>query len=145
MVNDLNSHDQSEKDLLRVRFTSWLNKTLIRAKGRYVENHRQKLQTVSLEEIPSDLIPDPKDYYEQVEGRQTEFAFEEEKLANAFLELPLMRQEVLRLLFVEEKSPKEISEQLCCSENYVHLQKSRAIKKLREMLAGDGGDHSDKG
>lgn len=47
-----------------------------------------------------------------------------------------MRREVLRLLFVEEKTPKEISALLHCSESYVYLQKSRALKKLRDVLLG---------
>ena len=67
------------------------------------------------------------------------FEFEEERLAYAFSKLPLMRREVLRLLFVEMKEPEEISEILHCSTNYVHLQKSRALKRLRELLAESEG------
>lgn len=75
----------------------------------------------------------------RVESSQEAFDFEEEKLAQAFSALPLMRREVLRLLFVEELTPGEIAAKLHCSMNYVHKQKSRALQKLRAALT-DGDD-----
>lgn len=135
-----NTAGQPEADELRARFTAWLDTTLFRAKLKYLENQKQKVEFVSLDEMPPDLIEDPADHYANVERSQTDFDFEEEKLAKAFSELPLMRREVLRLLFVEEKTPDEISRQLHCSVNYVHLQKSRALKKLRTALMEGGGD-----
>lgn len=87
-------------------------------------------------------IPDPVDHFTVVERSRTDFEFEETRLAQAFAELPLMRREVLRLLFVEMRDPAEISEILHCSVNYVHLQKSRALKRLREQLSKPGvGDY----
>ena len=71
-----------------------------------------------------------------------DFEFEEVRLANAFAELPLMRREVLRLLFVEMKEPSEISTILHCSTQYVNLQKFRALKRLRELLE-EGGEADD--
>ena len=128
-------------DMLRARFTAWLDTVLYRAKLRYLYNERQKIETVSMDLFPSDLIQDPNDCFKQVVRSQTDFDFEEEKLAKAFYELPLMRREVLRLIFVEEKSNKEIAVQLHCSKEYVRLQKFRALKKLRQQLE-DGGDGS---
>jgi len=61
-----------------------------------------------------------------------------QRLAQAFSELSLMRKEVLRLLFVERMKPKEIAMLLRCSENYVNVQKKRALKELRQMLAEGG-------
>lgn len=62
-----------------------------------------------------------------------------EKLAKAFSELSLMRREVLRLLFVEEKTPCEIARQLCISPNCVYQFKHQALAKLkRELTKGDG-------
>lgn len=123
---------------LRAEFTAWLDITLVRAKRNYlVKENREKVET-SLDNIPIDFIPDPRDYFAEVE-RGSDFEFEEVRLANAFSELPLMRREVLRLLFVEMKEPEEISRILRCSTNYVHLQKSRALKRLRELLT-EGGD-----
>lgn len=133
-----------EPDELRARFTAWLDTVLFRAKLKYLENHKQKIETVSLEEIPPDSLESQDNPFAQVGCSRTDFDFEEEKLARAFSELPLMRREVLRLLFVEEKTPDEISKKLQCSVNYVHLQKSRALKKLRSALT-EGGDEFDQG
>ena len=50
-----------------------------------------------------------------------------------------MRREVLRLLFVEEKTPCEIARQLCISPNCVYQFKHQALAKLkRELTKGDG-------
>lgn len=134
-------YDQPGEDFIRARFTSWLNTTLIRARQKYLAKQKQKLDVISLDELPADLLEDPYDYFTGAERSQVDFIFEEEKLAKAFYDLPLMRREVLRLLFVEEKTPEEISKQLLCSVNYVHQQKSRALKKLRKVLL-QGGDGS---
>ena len=84
-------------------------------------------------------MENPIDYYTNIEHSSTDFDFEEETLAEAFSKLPSIRREILRLLFVAEKSPEEIAVQLQCTVNYVHLQKSRAIKKLRASLQERGG------
>ena len=129
----------SHSDELRARFTSWMEITLVRARKDYMEQLCRQPQYASLDSIPADLIPDPRNYFAEVERSTTDFEFEETKLAKAFSELPLMRREVLRLLFVEMKEPTEIAAILHCSTNYVHLQKSRALKRLRELLTeGDG-------
>ena len=128
----------TQKDELRARFTSWMEVTLVRAKSDYMEQLCRQPKFVSLNTIPVELIPDTKDYFADVERSSTDFEFEEARLANAFSELPLMRREVLRLLFVEMKEPAEIAAILHCSTNYVHLQKSRALKRLRELLTEDG-------
>lgn len=138
------NHTGKDQDFLRARFTSWLDTILYHAKLRYLYNDRRKIETVSLDAIPADLIQAPNDYFEQAERSQTDFDFEEEKLAKAFYELPLMRREVLRLIFVEEKSNKEIAAQLHCSEEYVRLQKFRALRKLRQQLEVGGDDSCDQ-
>lgn len=132
-------HDR-EPDQLRGEFTNWLNTTLIRARADFFDLPEQQQNDLSLEAIPVDLIPDPIDRFSVVERSSTDFEFEEARLAQAFAELPLMRREVLRLLFVEMRDPTEISEILHCSVNYVHLQKSRALKRLREQLTKSGVD-----
>lgn len=134
-----NGHQKTGDDYLRARFTMWLNTTLIHAKLRYLETHTQKLDVVPLDDILAETIADPIDYYACIERSQTDFDFEEEKLARAFSELPLMRREVLRLLFVEEKTPEEIAQQLQCSVEMVYKQKSRALIKLRAALT-EGAD-----
>lgn len=138
------NYTDKDQVFLRARFTSWLDTILYRAKLRYLHNEHRKIETVSLDTIPADLVPDSNDYFEQAEQSRTDFDFEEEKLAKAFYELPLMRREVLRLIFVEEKSNKEIAAQLHCSEEYVRLQKFRALRKLRQQLEVGGDDSCDQ-
>ena len=99
----------------------------------------EKLRKAPLDDILAETIADPIDYYACIERSQTDFDFEEEKLARVFSELPLMRREVLRLLFVEEKTPEEIAQQLQCSVEMVYKQKSRALIKLRAALT-EGAD-----
>lgn len=135
-----NEHQHNDNDYLRARFTMWLNTTLIHAKQRYLETHIQRLDVVPLDDILADTIPDPVDYYVAIERSQTDFDFEEEKLIRAFAELTLMRREVLRLLFVEEKTPEEIARLLQCSVDVVYKQKSRALSKLRAALT-EGEDN----
>lgn len=62
------------------------------------------------------------------------FDFEEQRLAEAFRELPLMRRRILEMLFVEELTPSEIAAKLHCSVQHVYNQRSLAIKRLRERL-----------
>lgn len=133
-------YSQEETDRLRGEFTKWLNTTLIRAKADYFSDPEHQQKELFLDDIPVDLLVDPTDCFSAVERSGTDFEFEEIRLAQAFSELPLMRREVLRLLFVEMKEPAEISAILHCSTNYVHLQKSRALKRLRELLTDVGGD-----
>jgi len=76
----------------------------------------------------------PHNPYVRIERSSNSFDFEEERLAKAFYELPLMRREVLRMLFVLEMTPEEISQKLRCSIDYVYKQKHRALKKLRSLL-----------
>ena len=134
--------DCEDKDELRARFTGWLEQTLYRAKLKYIKKNRQQMIIVSLEELQAEVIADPVDRFTYIARNLTDFDFEEEKLAAAFYELPLMRREVLRLLFAEQKTPEEISHQLHCSVNYVYLQKSRALRKLRADLEKGGNKHN---
>lgn len=127
-----------ECDVLRARFTVWLDTTLSRASARYREQMKDKLaetaEVFSLDEVPEDFFPDPRDPYAHIENDVRDFEFEEERIAQAFSELPLMRREILRLLFVEQLKPREIADLLHCSESFVRVQKARALNKLRQLL-----------
>ena len=127
-------NNKSEKDELRARFTSWLNVTLRNATNMYYRSQKTQFETVPFEELPLEYRIDPTNPYERVERSADAFDFEEERLAKAFFELHLMRREVLRLLFVCEMTPEEISRRLHCSASYVRKQKFYALKKLRELL-----------
>lgn len=127
-----------DRDILRARFTVWLDTTLARASARYRDQMKDPLtennEVFSLDEVPEDYLPDPRDPYAHIEIGTRDFAFEEERLSRAFSELPLMRREVLRLLFVEQLTPREIAGRLHCSKDFVSVQKTRALKKLRQLL-----------
>ena len=101
----------------------------------------RRVPTIALEDIPEHLLLDQGKYsaLELNSNKHEGFDFEEERLATAFSKLPLMRQKILMLLFVEEKKPYEIAKQLHCSVQYVYNQRSLAIKKLRDLLC-KGGD-----
>lgn len=139
------NHGDNKQDILRGRFTAWLDTVLYHAKLRYVESQKSRIETVSLDAFPTEMIKDPNDCFEQVERSHTDFDFEEEKLAKAFYELPLLRREVLRLIFVEEKSNEEIAAYLHCSQEYVRQQKSRALRALRRQLEDGGDGNCDQG
>lgn len=137
----MNHQQELEKDELRARFTGWLETTVYRAKLNYIRKTKQKIETVSIEDVAeSSLISSSseQDWCRQLTEKNA-FDFEEEKLARAFAELPLMRQRILTMLFVEEKKPDEIAAKLNCSIQHVYNQRSLALKKLRAMLA-KGGD-----
>ena len=129
-----NERQYSGDDYLRARFTMWLNTTLKHARTRYLETHTEEADVISLDAGLSESIPDPIDYFCEIEREKNEFDFAEERLAKAFSELTLMRREVLRLLFVEEKKTKEVAKQLCISPNSVYQFKHQALDKLRFLL-----------
>lgn len=87
------------RDELRGRFTRWIVITAEHAQKNYLRAEKKQLQTVPLEEadvaivdtalLSAGVTPDS-------------FDFEEQRLAEAFRELPLMRRRILEMLFVEE-------------------------------------------
>lgn len=133
-------HQQKlERDELRARFTVWLETTIYRAKLKYLERHKNRIETVSIEEIPEDMLAAPgSELYERVP--QSAFDFEEERLAEAFANLPIKRQQILTMLFVEERKPEEIARILNCSPQHVYDQRYQALKKLRKALMKDGDE-----
>lgn len=137
----MNHQKESEKDELRARFTGWLKVTVYRAKLNYMEKKKRQVDAVSMEVLSEDIWVKENSETEWIKriSAPNEFDFEEEKMARAFYDLPLLRQKILTMLFVEEKSPKEIAERLNCSVRHVYKQRSLALEKLRVML-GKGGD-----
>lgn len=121
-----------EDSRLRSRFTSWLNTVLRRAKIDYVRQQERQVKTVSMEDVSEDQLA----VEDSCAVQQSEFEFEEERLAKAFFSLSLQRQHVLTMLFVDEMKPEEIAKVLHCSVNYVHKVKQRALQSLRKMLEG---------
>ena len=134
------SHQQkTEPDELRARFTKWMETTVYRAKLKYLERQKRQIKTVSIEEIPEEALgtsslPIYRD------SLSSAFDFEEERLADAFAKLPIKRQHILTMLFVEEKKPEEIAKLLNCSAQHVYDQRYQALKKLRTALKKEGDE-----
>ena len=122
--------DCTEDAIIQARFTNWMEKTIYRAKLMYLRKQRSVIKTISIEEMSEYELPTNNLH----EPRKNDFDFEEENLARAFNDLPLSKREVLRLLFVEELSPDDISRRLKCSIQHVYNQRSLAIKMLRKSL-----------
>ena len=126
--------DYLAADKLRAEFTLWLKTSMLNARKMYFRTQTRKYEEIPYEELPMEFRIDPEDPYERIDRSDDAFYFEEERIAKAFFELPLMRREVLRLLFVCNLSPEQISRRLHCSASYVRKQKFYALKKLRELL-----------
>lgn len=122
-----------ERDELRARFTAFLQIMVRRSRLNYLAKIKNRPETVSLEELPD--IMDPASEI-RLSGDQKDFEFEEDRLAQAFATLPLMRKTILKLLFVDELSPQEIAAKLHCSVRHVYNQRSLALKRLRLLLKG---------
>lgn len=133
------NHQQDEGDVLRARFTKWLDIVCYRAKLKYLQKTEERLETVSFEELSEGSQPIYTDDLRKIES-MTDFDFEEERLANAFAKLPIKRQQILTMLFVEEKKPEEIARELNCSPQHVYDQRYQALKRLRIDLAKEGDE-----
>ena len=126
----------SQRDELRGRFTRFMEVSVRNARKDYLRKMSRYPETSSLESVPEEMLT----VRDSIEIRRKDaFDFEEERLAKAFSQLPLMRQRILVLLFVEELSPAEISRKLNCSVQHVYNQRSLALKKLRQLLEKEDG------
>lgn len=133
------NHQQENADVLRARFTKWLDIVIYRAKLKYLRKAEIKFETVSFEELPESSQPVYEDRM-RLNDSKSDFDFEEERLADAFAKLPIKRQQILTKLFVEEKKPEEIAKELNCSAQHVYDQRYQALKKLRLELAKEGDE-----
>ena len=133
------NHQQDEGDVLRARFTKWLDIVCYRAKLKHLQKTEERLETVSFEELPEGSQPVYTDDLRKIES-MTDFDSEEERLADAFAKLPIKRQQILTMLFVEEKKPEEIAKELNCSPQHVYDQRYQALKRLRIDLAKEGDE-----
>ena len=139
----MNHQEKSERDELRARFTGWLEVTLYRAKLNYVKKLERDKGIVYVDEMPEELWASENPERNWIQGitEPGAFRFEEERLENAFHTLSEQRREILALLFVEERTPKEIAGQMGCSLQHVYKQRSQALKQLRLMLEKGGGEN----
>lgn len=128
-----------ESNVLRARFTIWLEKLIKNARINYFEEYKKEIITISIDDLLEDEIPvGCKDIPLPLE--KGEFEFEEERLAKAFYELPLMKQKILKMLFVDDVKPEFVAQKLNCSPQYVYNQRFRALNMLRSKLDKGGDD-----
>lgn len=125
----------SEHDILRARFTVWLERLIKNAKVNYLEEYKKKIVTISINTLLENEIPVA---CEDVRLQEEGFDFEGERIAEAFYELSLTKQKVLKMLFVDEYKPEFIAKQLNCSVQYVYNQRLRALNTLRKKLSKGG-------
>ena len=118
----------SEK--LRAEFTSWLTTLMRRARIDYFRSKEREVKTISLDEV-SETDFAVQDKYTILESS---FQFEEERLARAFFSLPLQRQQILTMLYVDELPPEEIARILHCSVDNIYKIKRRTLNSLRKLL-----------
>lgn len=127
----------SGRDELRGRFTRFMEVTVRNAQKDYLRRLSRYPEVLPLDSVPEEHLVS----WDSISaGRKDAFDFEEERLAEAFCQLPLMRQRILVLLFVAELSPAEIAHKLNCSVQHVYNQRSLALKKLRQILEKEGGE-----
>lgn len=140
----MNHQQESERDELRARFTGWLEVTLYRAKLNYLKKQERESNTLYVSMMPEELLVEenPEKQWVHRLMEPAGFDFAEERLERAFQSLTQQRQRILAMLFVEEKTPGEIAEQLGCSLQNVYKQRSQALEVLRNMLekGGEGND-----
>jgi len=136
----LDYRQNTDRDELRAEFTAWLDTLIRRAKLDYLRKNTIPVDIVSLEDLHEDNYPVVEDeWMNYVLLQDDDFNFEQERLAIAYAQLPLLRKQILKLLFVQGLKVKEIARMLNCSPNFVSDQKRRALEALRRKLA-EGGD-----
>ena len=118
---------------LKARFTLWLEQLMYRTRINFLQKYYSAPESIGLAQIPEELLA-KEDEYELSAETEDGFIFEEERLAEAYSRLPLMKKRILSLSFVDQLSPAEIAERLHCSIRTVYNQKYRAIKALKEWL-----------
>ena len=135
-----NQFDEQDRKLI-AEFTAFMQRVVRNAKIDYLrQNAYVKF------EIPMDKISEEIEREKVVEDNyffeKNRFDFEEERVARAFEDLSLMRQQILKLLFIDGLSATEIAVRLNCSVKFVQNQKARALKRLRDILM-PGGDENE--
>ena len=132
--------NDSDQDELRARFTAWLDTLIRRAKINYLRKTEIPIDIVSFDELFEENIPITEDaWMRQLLYQEDDFNFEEERLATAYAELPLMSQQILKFLYVDELTVGEIAKKIHCSAQYVSDQKQKGLKHLRKKMS-EGGD-----
>lgn len=129
-------YEREERDVLRARFTVWIETLIKNAKIDYLRKMKNQMTHISIATIPEEflVLEDNEDQWIHKMEPVSPYDFEEERLTIAFMNLPLKRRQIMELLFLKGLSEKEVANRLNCSVQHVNHQKSIAIEKLRESF-----------
>lgn len=134
---------EESAEVLRCRFTKWLEVLIYRVKLSYLSDLSKRTETISLDELIDKgfQAEDPSNAYQVIEASES-FSFCDDVIAEAFMKLPQRRREILELLYIDGLKPIEVSKLLGCSLQHVYNRRSAAIKELRNALS-EKGDYND--
>jgi RNA polymerase sigma factor (sigma-70 family) len=127
-------------DDLRNQFTAFMQKVVYHAKVDYIRQKKARHANAEIESAETPVLSYEQDFRLEPDA---EFDFEEQRLADSFASLPLMRRRILTLLFVQGLTAMEVAEELGCSLDYVYSNKRRALQKLQEQLR-EGGEQDEE-
>lgn len=130
-------------EVLRCRFTKWLEILIYRVKLNYLSDLSKRTETLSLDELIDKgfQAEDPNNAYLSVESHDS-FSFGDDTITEAFMKLPERRREILKLLYMDGLKPIEVATLLGCSLQHVYNRRSAAINELRKALK-EKGDSND--
>jgi len=120
-------------DEVRAMYTAYIERVARFARQEYLRTLQYRSREVPLEDLPNEELPQAEDRY-----FPDEFAFAELRLSQTVNDLPLLRRQVLSMLFVEQLTAPEIAERLGCPISYIYKEKHRALKKIRDVMEGNG-------
>lgn len=122
-------------EVLRCRFTKWLEILIYRVKLNYISSLSKRIDTVSLDELIDKgfQAEDPTDALCSIESGGV-FCFSDDRITEAMSKLSPRRQEILRLLFIEGHNPDEVAKIMNCSVQHVYNRRSQAVKAIRDAL-----------
>ena len=117
---------------IKAEFTTWLNVLSYRVRIDFIRGELKYSDTI----IQMEKTEYPSGLGSENEG----FVFQSEWLENAFSGLSLTQQKILRMIFWENNTPKEVAEKLNYTRQYVYNQCYLAykyIKKYYEMTKSE--------
>lgn len=134
------NHSCESADVLRGRFTNWLTVLVYREKMAFIRKMSRLLPEASLDElIENGFQSEDPTANQALEACEDPFPMDHEALAKSYMDLPAKRQEILKLLFVEQLDPSDVAARLNCTVQHVYNRRSQALKALKAAL-GEGGD-----
>ena len=133
---------EESAEVLRCRFTKWLEVLIYRVKLNYLSDLSKRTETISLDELIDNgfQAEDPNNAYQAVESSDS-FSFGDDEIAKAYMKLPERRREILELLYIDGLKPIEVANVLGCSLQHVYNRRSAAISELRKAMKRKGNSN----